>query len=291
MRNIIYLQDVSKGYGRKVVLDGVSLAVPEGMVIGLLGTNGAGKTTLLKCLLGLLKVDAGKASILGEDPWHLSAAVKAGIGYVPQGYRPYPWLQAGRLIEYTASFYPQWNTALAAQLVKDWKLDLSVRVDTLSEGELQKLLIILALGHEPPLLVFDEPVASLDPVARREFLKTILDVVAERPCTVLFSTHITSDLERIADTVAVLRAGTIDFCGGIDVLKESVKRVRLYCPTGVLPDMGQEGVINSYVRGQQAILTVRDYSDARRESLEKTFGALVDVEDLNLEEIFLEMNR
>ncbi|MEI8011540.1 MAG: ABC transporter ATP-binding protein [Candidatus Omnitrophota bacterium] len=291
MRNIIHLQDVRKAYGRKVILDRVSLDVPEGMVIGLLGKNGAGKTTLLKCLLGLFKVDAGKSLVFGDDSWHLSAGVKASIGYVPQGYRPYPWLQAGWLIEYTASFYPQWNSALTAKLVKDWGLDLGARVDTFSEGELQKLLIILALGHEPKLLVFDEPVASLDPVARREFLKMILDVVSERPCTILFSTHITSDLERVADTVAVLRAGRLDLCGGIDVLKESVKRIRFHCPAGVLPVLGDEGVINSYVSGQQAILTVRDYSDARRVSLEKISGARVEVEDLNLEEIFLEMNR
>ena len=171
MSNVIHCEDVKKAYGRKAVLNGVFLDVPEGSVIGLLGKNGAGKTTLLKCVLGLLKTDSGKMTVFGEGSWDLSNKAKALIGYVPQGYRPYPWLQAGRLIEYTASFYPHWNAALVDRLVREWDLDLATRVEVLSEGEMQKLLIILALGHEPELLVFDEPVASLDPVARRALLR------------------------------------------------------------------------------------------------------------------------
>lgn len=291
MRNVIQLEDVKKSYGPKAVLSGVSLDVPEGAVIGLLGKNGAGKSTLLKCLLGLLKADAGKMEVVGENSWDLSDKAKAAIGYVPQGYRPYPWLQAGRLIDYTASFYQHWNASLVSRLVKEWGLDLATRVDVFSEGEMQKLLIILALGHEPELLVFDEPVASLDPVARREFLKTILEVVSERKCTIFFSTHITSDLERVADTVAILRSGRIDLCGGLDDLKDQVKRIRLQCPTGVIPPLLMEGLVNSYLKGTQAVLTVRGYSESRREAIEKAFGVKVDVEDLNLEEIFLEMSR
>lgn len=291
MNNIIHAKQVKKAYGKKKVLDNLSLDIKEGSVIGLLGKNGAGKTTLLKCALGLLRVDDGTMSTLGEDPWHFSEEAKSRIGYVPQGFRPYPWLQAGRLIDHTASFYPRWNHALVDKLIREWEVDLGSKVGTLSEGEAQKLLIILALGHEPELLVFDEPVASLDPAARREFLKTILGIVSERRCTVFFSTHITSDLERVADTVALLKSGTIDFCGGLDELKDMVKRIRIHAKDGLAEKLGLPGVLSQQVQGNEGVLTVRGFSEASRSMLASSVGGMVEVEDLNLEEIFLEMTR
>ncbi len=291
MSNIINAQGVIKAYGKKKVLNGVDLKVGPGSVIGLLGRNGAGKTTLLKSVLGLLRADQGTVTTLGENAWDLSAAAKSRIGYVPQGYRPYPWLQAGQLIEHTASFYPRWDGVLVTRLTEAWGIDPAARVGTLSEGEAQKLAIILALGHRPDLLVFDEPVASLDPSARRDFLKIILGVVAERPCTVFFSTHITSDLERVADAVAVLKSGVIDYCGGLDELKDMVKRLRVRVPGGVPADLVGVGVLARRVHGDEGIFTVRGFSEPLRALIEQNSGARIEVEDLNLEEIFLEMTR
>ncbi|MBF0387760.1 MAG: ABC transporter ATP-binding protein [Candidatus Omnitrophica bacterium] len=291
MNNIIRAQGVVKAYGKKKVLNGVNLDIGPGSVIGLLGRNGAGKTTLLKSVLGLLQIDGGSLVTLGENAWQLSAGAKARIGYVPQGYRPYPWLLAGQLIEHTASFYPRWNSALVARLCTEWELDLAARVGTLSEGEAQKLAIVLALGHEPDLMVFDEPVASLDPASRRDFLKTILAIVAERTCTVFFSTHITSDLERVADTVAVLKAGVIDFCGGLDDLKDMVKRLRVRSRGALPQDMGGASILSRHIQGNEGVFTVRGFSPSLQPLLEKAVGGTVEVEDLNLEEIFLEMTR
>jgi ABC-2 type transport system ATP-binding protein len=286
----IGLNEVKKSYRERAVLRGLTLKVPHGSVFGLLGKNGAGKTTLLKCAVGLLKADQGELCTLGEDPWRLSEAVKERIGFVPQGYRPYPWISAGKLIDFTASFYPRWNVPLVDKLVNDWGVDRGARVGTLSEGELQKLLIILALGHEPELLVFDEPVASLDPASRRDFLKTILDTVSTRKCTVFLSTHITSDLERVADMVGVMKAGQIDFCGGLDDLKDAVKRVRVFGLKDPSAALAIEGVLFRQVTGVEGILTVRGFNEAAKKTLEKAADKVV-IEDLNLEEIFLEMNR
>ncbi len=291
MSSAISLEKVTKSYAQRVVLDDLSVEIPEGSVVGLLGKNGAGKTTLLKCVLGLLRIDRGVIKTMGEAPWTMRDVVKARIGYVPQGYRPYPWLQAGRLIEYTASFYPHWNNVLVSKLVHDWEVDLSSRVGVLSEGELQKLLIILALGHEPELLVFDEPVASLDPAARRQFLRTVLDVLTQRAVTVFFSTHITSDLERVADTVGVLKKGRIDFFGGLDELKEVVKRVKVRGKKPLTDDLKLEGVLGRQVSGGEAVLTIRGFNAEKHRTLEKYSGGTVEVEDLNLEEIFLEISR
>lgn len=216
----IELRGLIKRYGSKEVLRGVDLSVPKGSVLGLLGTNGAGKTTLIKAALGLIRPQAGECHLLGEPSWTLSADAKERLGYVPQVIDLYPWMKVRHVIEYTASFYPRWNDGLVARLIAEWQLPGEQRTGTLSVGQLQKLAILLALGHEPELLVLDEPAASLDPLARRQFLQLIIDLAEPGKRTVLFSTHITSDLERVADRVAILKEGKIVYAGLLDELKE-----------------------------------------------------------------------
>jgi len=288
---ILHIEQLCKKYGTKHVLKDLSLSVPKGSVFGLLGKNGEGKTTLIKSLLGLIKPDSGSLLTLGKDPWNLDDSIKERIGYVPQMDRVYPWLTVQQLIEYTASFYKHWNMPLVQKLVREWELNPADKVGLLSEGQVQKLLIILSLGHEPELLIFDEPVASLDPAARRKFLKTILDIVANRTCTIFFSTHITSDLERVADRVALLKYGKIDFCGELDDLKDEVKRLRVSAKESTLNGVDFEGLLHYELLKNEAVFSVRGYNPEMKARIEKTWNAHVDVEDLNLEEIFLELNR
>src|SRR5208337_2083486 len=216
----IELQGIVKSYGEKLVLTGLDLAVPKGSVLGLLGTNGAGKTTLIKCALGLIRPQQGTARLLGEDSWTLSAEAKARIGYVPQVINLYPWMKVRHIIDYTAAFYPNWNHDLVARLMNQWSLAGNDRIGPLSPGQLQKVAIVLALGHEPELLILDEPAASLDPLARRQFLQMIIELAEPGKRTVLFSTHITADLERVADRVAILKSGRIAWDGLLEDLKE-----------------------------------------------------------------------
>ena len=169
MNNMIEIQGLRKDFKNKSVLNNLSLIVPRGSVYGLLGRNGEGKTTLIKCLLGLLQPTAGQISVLSDHPWEFKEETKEKLGYVPQSDRPYPWLTVRQLINYTASFYPRWNKFLVEKLLKEWDVKADDKVGLLSEGEAQKVSIILSLGHEPELLIFDEPVASLDPGARRQF--------------------------------------------------------------------------------------------------------------------------
>lgn len=216
----IQLRGIVKSYGDYTVLAGLDLDVPTGSVVGLLGTNGAGKTTLIKCAVGLIRPQAGEARILGEPVWTLSSGAKARLGYVPQVISLYPWMKVRHLIDYTAAFYPHWNHAMVAEFVREWSIPLESRVQPLSVGQLQKVAILLALGLEPDVLVLDEPAASLDPLARRQFLQTIIDLAEPGKRTVLFSTHITSDLERVADRVAILKSGRIVWHGLLEELKE-----------------------------------------------------------------------
>jgi ABC-2 type transport system ATP-binding protein len=216
----IELRGIVKSYGKKQVLTGLDLTVPKGSVLGLLGTNGSGKTTLIKCALGLIRPQQGEARLLGENSWSLSSEAKTRIGYVPQVVNLYPWMKVRHLIDYTAAFYPNWNRELVAKLTKEWNIPYEDRIGLLSVGQLQKVAIVLALGHNPDLLILDEPAASLDPLARRQFLQMIIDLAEPGKRTVLFSTHITSDLERVADRVAILKSGRIAWHGLLEDLKE-----------------------------------------------------------------------
>jgi ABC-2 type transport system ATP-binding protein len=216
----IELSGIVKSYGNKNVLTGLDLSVQKGSVLGLLGTNGAGKTTLIKCALGLIRPQSGEAWLLGEPAWTLDPETKSRIGYVPQVINLYQWMKVREMIDYTAPFYPNWNHDLVARLIKGLDIPPEDRIGPLSVGQRQKVAILLALGHEPDLLFLDEPAASLDPKARRQFLQMIIDLAEPDKRTVLFSTHITSDLERVADQVAILKSGVIAWHGLLEELKE-----------------------------------------------------------------------
>jgi ABC-2 type transport system ATP-binding protein len=287
---VISTQQVCRRFGDKEVLRGVDLAIPRGSVVGLLGKNATGKSTLIKCLLGLLRIDDGTMRLFNQDPWWLSAESKARLGYVPQEVSLYGWMRAGQVLDYTAAFYPRWNSELANRLMSEWELPPKDRVGTLSPGQLQKLAIILAMGHEPELLVLDEPVGALDPVARRDFLRTILEIAQNETRTILFSTHITTDLERVADRVAILRHGRIVFHDELDVLKESVKRLRITASQELPASFAVRGSLRTEVEGRSALVAVGDVGNGLIDELRNTWDATVDVEDLSLEDIFLEMH-
>ena len=279
-----------KRFGTRAVLDSIDLRVPRGQVIGLLGLNGSGKSTLIKCLLGLLKADEGTATVLGTDAWQLADREKARIGYVPQEATLYPWLTVRQTVAYVSSFYSRWDRAWGEELLRRWDLPLGHRVGPLSVGQKQKLALVLALGHRPELLILDEPVASLDPVARRWFLETVLETAADGAGTVLFSTHITSDLERVASHVALLREGKVTFHDEIDVLKDRVKRLRIEAQADLPADLHLPGTLRQEVRGRQALVTVDGVDAPLVAGVRERFAAEVIVDNLNLEEIFLELH-
>jgi ABC-2 type transport system ATP-binding protein len=220
MTNVISIKNLTKTFGLKDALRGADMEIPVGATVGLLGANGAGKTTLIKCALGLLRPTSGECQLLGESAWSLSAGAKARLGYVPQVIQLYPWMRVAELIQYTASFYPTWNPELADRLITEWELPLNDRVRTLSVGQKQRLAIVTAVAYQPDLLILDEPAASLDPQARRQFLQLLVELTEPAQRSVLFSTHITSDLERVADYVAVMKEGTIAWFGSLEALKE-----------------------------------------------------------------------
>ncbi|MEP0356553.1 ABC transporter ATP-binding protein [Paraglaciecola sp.] len=284
------LSDVFKSFDGSPVLRGVNLTLKKGAVMGLLGENGAGKTTLLRTALGLLKADQGKAAVFDEDAWHMSAHNKQRLGYVAQTLDCFHWMTVQELFTYTGAFYENWDANKAQKLANKLSLDTTQRIDKMSIGQRQQASIIQALGHSPELLVLDEPVASLDPGARRAFIKELIDINLDEQTSIIFSTHITSDIERAAADVAMLKSGKVVYQGAIDELKEQVVRLRLESESN-LPDVSLDPyVLNHKFEGQFGRLTVKGFDVKSLDIWEKELKAKVTVESLGLEDIFLELN-
>lgn len=221
---------LSKRYGDKAVLADVSLRLQPGSVLGLIGRNGAGKSTLLRCLLGLIQPDAGAATVWGQPALALDDAIKAQLGYVPQQPEALAWLKVEDMLDFVGRFYPRWDVAFVNATLERWALPRKQVLGKLSPGERQRVALIRALAARPQLLVLDEPAAALDPVARRDLLREIADRAGEEGTTVLLSTHIVSDLERVASEVAFLHEGRMLLQMELDALKE--RHLRLTLPVG-----------------------------------------------------------
>jgi ABC-2 type transport system ATP-binding protein len=220
----VELAGVTLAYaGGAPVLRGLDWQLLPGQVVGLLGRNGAGKTTLLEALLGLREVQAGTVRVLGQAATRLNDTARARIGYVPQQSDLFDSFTPAQLLAYFKSFYPRWNEAKVDGLMSRWDINRHQRISKLSGGQQQRLSIIRALAHDPDLLVLDEPVASLDPAGRRDFLRELVEQVIERGTTVVFSTHILSDLERVAFHMAFMSQGRIALQAPLDELLDEVR--------------------------------------------------------------------
>jgi len=285
----IAMSSVSKHFGSQRVLDGLDWQVARGQVVGLLGRNGAGKSTLLECMLGLRELDGGSVAVLGEDAGRLSEKVLARIGYVPQKPDLFDWLTPLQMLDYFKAMYPRWNTGKVEGLLSRWGFDAAMRskqIKKLSGGEQQRLAIIRALAHDPDLLILDEPVSALDPVGRREFLRELVEQVIERGTTVVFSTHILSDLERVAFDLAFLKNGKIALQGQTDALLEGARRILV--PVSNLPAAPLAGEVRRHQDGAMASVIVQA-PNADVERLAREPG--VRVEALTLEDLFIEVTK
>lgn len=226
-RSVVEVENLSRRFGRTVALDGVSLDVPRGVVFGLVGENGAGKTTLIKHLLGLLKAQTGSVRVFGLDPVSQPVNVLARIGYLSEDRDLPDWMRLAELLRYLRAFYPTWDDAFAEDLRRQFDLDPRARIKTLSQGQRARVGLLAALAYRPELLVLDEPSTGLDPIVRREILAAIIRTIAEEGRTVLFSSHLLDEVERVSDHVALLDRGRIVLCETLETIKASHCRLTL----------------------------------------------------------------
>jgi len=286
MNTVLTINNLSKGFKKYTVLNGLNWQVQKGDVVGLLGKNGAGKSTLLKSLLNIHSIDVGNIELFGETHNNLSDKNKAKIGYVPQENDEIPWLTVKELVKFRKQFYQTWSDEKVQQLIARWHIDESKAIAELSPGQVQRVLIILALAPMPELLIFDEPAAALDPAARREFLKEIIDLSNDENITVIFSTHIVSDLERVANKVAILDGGNICYFDDLDVTKENVVQLSIRHDQSNKIDVPHLLRTVKTHHGQQCVVAKLDQQwlgDMHTQGIEIT------VNPMGLEDIFLEL--
>ncbi|MCU6497165.1 ABC transporter ATP-binding protein [Rugamonas sp. A1-17] len=288
--SVVNVANLHKSFGGQQVLQGVNWDIAPGQVVGLLGRNGAGKSTLLECLLGLREADAGACTLFGQPSTQLGDEVRAQIGYVPQKSDLFEWLTPVQMLDYFKALYPRWNAGKVDSLLERWGFAGDARgkqIGRLSGGEKQRLSIIRALAHDPKLLVLDEPVASLDPVGRRDFLHELVDGVIERDTTVIFSTHILSDLERVALDVAFLQGGKITLQAPLDELLESAHRI-----TGTAAALARLNLRDEIRRQQDRSGGVSIVARLNgQEAADLRAGPDLRVENLSLEDLFVEVTK
>ena len=213
---VVSVSGLVRRFGARAALDEVSLFIPRGTVLGLVGENGAGKTTLIKHLLGMLKPQAGTVRIFDLDPVADPVGVLSRVGYLSERRDLPAWMRVDEFMRYTQAFYPSWDEAYAETLLEQFQLDPAQRIKTLSQGQTAKAGLLAALAYRPELLILDEPSSGLDPVVRRDILEAIIRIVAEEGRTVLFSSHLLDEVERIADQVVMLQGGRVVLNGRTD---------------------------------------------------------------------------
>jgi ABC-2 type transport system ATP-binding protein len=225
--SIVEITNVSRRFGSKLALDNVSFRVPSGSVVGLVGENGAGKTTMIKHILGLLKAQSGTVRVFGLDPVADPVGVLSRIGYLSEEPDMPGWMRVHELLRYIAAFYPSWDPEYAEQLRKEFDLDPRAKIKQLSKGQRARAGLLIALAYRPELLLLDEPSSGLDPIVRRDILGAIIRTIADEGRTVLFSSHLLTEVERVSDQVAMIKSGRILFCDSMDSIKQSHARLTL----------------------------------------------------------------
>jgi ABC-2 type transport system ATP-binding protein len=217
----IEIQNLGRRFGTKLALDDVSLTVPRGCVLGLVGENGAGKTTLIKHVLGLLRAEQGSVRVFGLDPVANPPGVLSRIGYLSETRDLPGWMRVNELLRYAQAFYPKWDESYAESLRKQFALEPEAKIKTLSRGELAKAALLVALAYRPEMLVLDEPSSGLDPVVRRDILEAIVRTVADEGRTVFFSSHLLDEIERVSDRIAMIVNGRVVLNGALDEIREA----------------------------------------------------------------------
>jgi ABC-2 type transport system ATP-binding protein len=228
----------TKRFGKRTALNSLNLAVPEGSVTAFLGPNGAGKTTAIKMLLGLHTPDGGEVRVLGHDSRRLPSRAFEQIGYVSENQKQPLWMTVEQLLDYCRPLYPTWDRALEARLLKDFDLPLKQRLKHLSRGQLMKAALLSSLAYRPRLVVLDEPFSGLDPLARDEFIRGLLELTEGENWTVFISSHDIGEVERLCDRVAILHEGRLQLHESTAGLQERVRRVTLSLaePVTALPE-------------------------------------------------------
>jgi ABC-2 type transport system ATP-binding protein len=288
MTPAIDIRNLTRTFGKSAAVKDLSLTVRRGTVHGFFGRNGAGKTTTIKCLLNLLRPTSGSIRVFDLDPTRSDVEVKRRLSYVPDSMAFYPWMSVRQTLDYFASFRDRWDTGVEKELLGRFRLDPAQRASALSKGQAMELALIAAICPGPELLILDEPTASLDPIARREFLEAVIgayqDADPERR-TVFLSTHLISEVEGLVDDFTIIEQGAVLTCGADDA-RARYRRIRVRFPD-TPPEMTIPGLVDSRGRGREREFVVNGGSEDAVRVINSYHPEALSIEALDIESIFL----
>jgi ABC-2 type transport system ATP-binding protein len=289
----IVIDGLTKHYGNRRVVDSVKLRVRPGCVYGLLGRNGAGKSTLIKMLLGMVRPDVGRAWLLGDAAADLRPETRARIAYLAEGHPLYRWMTVAGMVRFTKGFYEKhvWHERFLEEILDHFNISPKAKIGRLSNGERAQVSLALALATDPQLLILDDPTLGLDTVVRRDFLESMIHLIQRSGRTILFSSHILGDVERVADRIGILVDGVLRVDCPTEHFKASLRRVVLEF-TGSVPRFPDcPGLVSQRQIGGKLELVVVDYGEEHAGLAESLGPASVDVLEMNLEDAFIAYTR
>ena len=284
------MQGVSKSLGGHQALRDIRWQVSPATITGLVGTNGAGKTTLLRLALGLLWPDAGVIRVLGMPLGRENAELRQRVGYVGADGQPLPALRVDEWTRYLRGMYRRWDDSVVRRLLAAMAIGGTRRIGTLSLGERSSLKMALAIAARPDLLLLDEPTNGLDVVVRAQMLKLVVDVAAREGTTVVLASHTLSDVERLADDLAILHEGRLLMAGRLDDLKARVRRIQAHWPRGSVEELAAAPhVLRVEQSGQMVCVTVDGPIEPVAALLRARGAQAIDVAASDLESVFREL--
>lgn len=286
-QEIVDIRQLSRLFGHKNALDSVSFSASAGLVYGLVGANGAGKTTLIKHLLGLLRAQTGSVRVFGLDPVRDPVGVLGRVGFLSEDRELPEWMRIDELLRYTQAFHPTWDTSYAEELLDTFGLDPSKKVKDLSKGMRAQAGLIAAVAHRPELLILDEPSSGLDAVVRRDILDAVVRTVADDGRTVIFSSHLLEEVERMSDHVTMLHRGRVMLSGPLDDARQGYRRSRVHFERPFDEAPAVDGALAIEGGGRTWSALHNTPLEEFRQAIGALGGEVVETRDATLEEIFL----
>ncbi len=291
MADVIATHRLTKYYDGRPAVDALDLRVPQGSVYGLLGRNGAGKSTAIKMLLGMVHPDSGRAELFGEDCGRLRPETRSRIAYLAEGHPLYRWMTVGEAVRFARAFHPTWNDKLLEQILDHFELSRRAKIRRLSNGQRAQVSLAIAVAPEPELLILDDPTLGLDAVVRRDFLGSLIQIIQRRGRTILFSSHVLGDVERVADRIGILVNGVLRVDCPTEHFKDSIRKLALEF-AGEPPEFPScPGLVSSCRMGHKREVVIVGYNDEHRRLAESLAPRTLDVIELNLEDAFIEYTR
>jgi len=290
MKPVLEFDRLTKYYGQREIVCDLSLSIEPGTIYGFLGRNGVGKTTAIRVLMGFEEPTRGAARLFGEDSRHLTPATRGRVGYLPEGHNVFNWMTIRQCGDFQRGFFEKWDADTYDAVLSHFRLEPKMKAGRLSRGQRAGLCLALTLAAGPDLLVLDDPALGLDPVARRGLLQSMLLVTRDPERTILFSSHLLADVERVADRIAIMHGSTLLADCTLEHFRQNVRRYVLAfdgTPPAPPPPEVFPGLLECYATRHELFVTVANPDATTQAKLEALKPRSLEPVEMTLEEAFI----